>query len=223
MAREIRPPLVLTGEQGPRPEALFSFFPFNERLLTNIKPTVNVPSPSALLSEEELVQWAREGHAGAMDELVTRHHAGAFRVALGILRDEDGAADVAQDAFLKAFRGLERFRGDASFKTWLLSIVANEARGVLRKKGRRRELALESAGPLASGEVPVDEALQKTMEADRIKRLMEDLPEKQKQAVALRIFEGLSFREVGVLIGSSEGAARVNYHHGIRRLREMVE
>jgi RNA polymerase sigma-70 factor (ECF subfamily) len=158
-----------------------------------------------------------------MDELVTRHHASAFRVALGILRDEDGAADVAQDAFLKAFRGLGNFRGDASFKTWLLTIAANEARGVLRKKGRRKELALESAGPLASGEETADEALQKKMEADRIRDLMEELPEKQRQAVALRIFEGLSFKEVGALIGSSEGAARVNYHHGIRRLREMAE
>jgi RNA polymerase sigma factor (sigma-70 family) len=184
---------------------------------------VNASSPSALLTDEELVERAREGHAGAMDELVTRHHASAFRVALGILRDEDGAADVAQDSFLKAFRGLGSFRGDASFKTWLLTIAANEARGVLRKKGRRKELTLESAGPLASGEERADEALQRAMEVDRIKLLMEELPEKQRQAVAFRIFEGLSFREVGVLIGSSEGAARVNYHHGIRRLREMVE
>ena len=59
-------------------------------------------------------------------------------------------------------------------------------------------------------------------EADWLAQL-EHLPEKQRQAVTLRIFEGLSFREIGALIGSSEGAARVNYHHGIRRLREMME
>jgi RNA polymerase sigma-70 factor (ECF subfamily) len=68
-----------------------------------------------------------------MDELVRRHHASVYRLAISILRDEDGAADVAQDAFLKAFRGLDRFRGDASFRTWLLTITGNEARGVLRK------------------------------------------------------------------------------------------
>ena len=65
-------------------------------------------------------------------------------------------------------------------------------------------------------------ALQKAEEAERVKTLLEDLPEKQRQAVTLRIFEGMSFKEVGALIGSSEGAARVNYHHGIRRLREML-
>jgi len=170
-----------------------------------------------------LVARAREGEPEAMDELVRRHHAAAFRVALGILRDEDGAADAAQDAFLKAFRGLDGFRGDASFRTWLLTIAANEARGILRKSGRRKETVLEAAGPVASTQETAEDSLQKAQEAGRIKLLLEDLPEKQRQAVTLRIFDGLSFREVGAIIGSSEGAARVNYHHGIRKLREMLE
>jgi RNA polymerase sigma-70 factor (ECF subfamily) len=157
-----------------------------------------------------------------MDELVKRHHASAFRVALGILRDEDAAADVAQDAFLKAFKGLDGFRGDAAFRTWLLTITANEARGLLRKLGRRRETALDAAGPLASAQETVEDSLEKDQEAERVKVLLEELPEKQRQAVTLRIFEGLSFKEVGAVIGSSEGAARVNYHHGVRKLREML-
>jgi len=157
-----------------------------------------------------------------MNQLVSRHHGSAFRVALGILRDEDGASDVAQEAFLKAFRGLKGFRGDASFRTWLLTIAANEARGILRKAGRRKELSLETAGPVASTEVAADDAMEKAQDGARIRALLSELPEKQQQAVTLRIFEELSFREIGVLIGSSEGAARVNYHHGIRRLREML-
>ncbi len=172
--------------------------------------------------DEVLVEKARAGDPRAMDELVRRHHASAFRVALSILRDEDGAADVAQDAFLKAFRGLKGFRGEASFRTWLLTIAGNEARGVLRKLGRRRETGLESAGPLAAPQQGPDENLQQTQETDRVKELLKGLPEKQRQALTLRIFEGLSFREIGGLIGSSEGAARVNYHHGIRKLREML-
>jgi len=157
-----------------------------------------------------------------MDELVRRHQASAFRVALGILRDEDGAADVAQDAFLKAFRGLERFRGDASFRTWLLTIAGNEARGVLRKKIRRQETGLELAGPVAIDQEGADDALQRAEEAERVKELLQGLPGKQRQALTLRIFEGLSFREIGEVIDSTEGAARVNYHHGIRKLREML-
>ena len=165
---------------------------------------------------------ARSRDVEAMNELVSRHHGSAYRVALGILGDEDGAADVAQDAFLKAFGGLEGFRGDASFKTWLLTIAANEARGILRKASRRKELALETAGPVPSREEAVDETVEKAEEVARIKGFLDQLPEKQKQAVSLRIFEDLSFREIGAIIGSSEGAARVNYHHGVKRLREML-
>jgi len=157
-----------------------------------------------------------------MDELVARHHGSVFRVALGILRDEDQAADVSQDAFLKAFRGLERFRGDASFKTWLLAITANEAKGALRKRSRRGEMSLDAAAPLAAGEDSPEEQLQNSQETERVKALLQELPEKQRLAVTLRIFEGMSFKEVGAAIGSSEGAARVNYHHGIRRLRETL-
>jgi len=183
---------------------------------------VKESSPKKLAPDQDLVARARTGELEAMDQLVSRHHDSAFRVALGILRDEDGASDVAQEAFLKAFRGLRGFRGDASFRSWLLTIVANEARGILRKAGRRKELPLEAAGPVRSMEEAADDAMEKAEDATRVKALLSELPEKQKQAVTLRIFEELSFREIGAQIGSSEGAARVNYHHGIRRLREML-
>jgi len=173
--------------------------------------------------DADLVGLAREGDPRAMGSLVARHHASVYRVALGILRDEEGAADVAQDAFLKAFKGLKGFRGDASFRTWILTLAANEARGVLRKRGRRKELSLEAAGPVAAPEESAEDVLSRSEEAERVRKLLDELPEKQRQAVTLRIFEGLSFREIGVLIDSSEGAARVNYHHGIRRLRERME
>ncbi len=90
---------------------------------------------------------ARAGELEAMDSWSPGITAAYIRVALGILRDEDSAADVAQETFLKAIRGLKGFRGDASFKTWLLTIAANEARGVLRKAGRRKELASGDRGP----------------------------------------------------------------------------
>jgi RNA polymerase sigma-70 factor (ECF subfamily) len=173
--------------------------------------------------DDKLVDRARIGELEAMDQLVSRHHGSVYRVALGILRDEDGASDVAQETFLKAFRGLKGFRGDASFKTWLLTIAANEARGILRKAGRRKELSLETVGPVPSTEASVDDTMERAEDASRVKELLLKLPEKQKQAVTLRIFEELAFREIGAIIGSSEGAARVNYHHGIRRLREMLK
>jgi RNA polymerase sigma-70 factor (ECF subfamily) len=84
-------------------------------------------------------------------------------------------------------------------------------------------MALEEAPPARSDAVDPAEAAIRAQEAARARRMMEQLPDKQRLSVSLRIDEGLSFREIGEVIGSSEGAARVNYFHGIRRLRELMQ
>ncbi|MFQ5536348.1 MAG: RNA polymerase sigma factor [Gemmatimonadota bacterium] len=175
-----------------------------------------------VLSDGELVRRGRRGDERALTDLVKRHHAAVYRTALAILSNPEDAKDVAQGAFLKAFRGLDGFRGDAAFRTWLLTITANEARGVLRRRSRRAETTLEKTGPVASGNPGPDEAAVRADEVRRARSLLDRLPEKQKMAVRLRIDEGLSFKEIGAVIGSSEGAARVNYFHGINRLREWM-
>lgn len=173
--------------------------------------------------DHELVERGRSGDEAALGALVRRHQDAAYRVALSITRNEDTALDVVQDAFVKAFRALDGFRGDASFRTWLGTITANEARGVLRKVKRLQETALEHAAPVASSDMDVADAAVVADESTRARAMLAQLPEKQRLSVALRIDEGLSFREIGEMIGSSEGAARVNYFHGIRRLRELME
>jgi RNA polymerase sigma-70 factor (ECF subfamily) len=174
-------------------------------------------------SDLELVQAGRDGDESALGLLVRRHHAAAFRVAVSLVREDDVAQDVVQDAFMKAFRALDGFRGDAAFRTWLLTITANEARGALRRQGRRKETALEDAATVQSGEMSPATAAVLSQEAGRARQMLEQLPDKQRMSVSLRIEEGLSFKEIGEIIGSSEGAARVNYFHGIRRLRELME
>ena len=174
-------------------------------------------------TDEELVQRVREGDQRAMNVLVDRHHGVVFRSCAAILSDEDLAADASQNSFLKAFRAVDRFRGEAAFRTWLLAIAGNEARGLLRKVKQRREDRLEDVDTLrAEGNDPSAQAVLRS-EVERVRAVLADLPEKQKLSVSLRIFEGLSFREIGEIIDSTEGSARVNYHHGVRRLRELLE
>jgi len=157
-----------------------------------------------------------------MNVLVDRHHGVVFRTCAAILSDEDLAADASQNSFLKAFRAIERFRGEAAFRTWLLAIAGNEARGLLRKVKRRREDRLDDLDILpAVGNDPSVEVTLRS-EVERVREVLADLPEKQRLSVTLRIFEGLSFREIGESIDSTEGSARVNYHHGIQRFRELL-
>lgn len=177
---------------------------------------------TGMIPDGDLVQAARAGDERAFGTLVERHHAGVYRLALSFVSDTDTAQDVAQDTFLKAFRALDGYRGDAPFRSWLFTIAANEAKAQLRRRVRRKETALDDAGPVAGDEASPADAAVVTDEAERARRVLATLPEKQRLSVTLRIDEGLSFREIGALIGSSEGAARVNYFHGIRRLREML-
>ena len=173
-------------------------------------------------TDEELVQRVREGDQRAMNALVDRHHGVVFRSCAAILNDEDLAADASQNSFLKAFKAVDRFRGDSAFRTWLLAIAGNEARGLLRKVKQRREDTLEDVDTLpATGNDPSSEVIFRS-EVERVRAVLAELPEKQKLSVSLRVFEGLSFREIGEIIDSTEGSARVNYHHGIRRLRELL-
>jgi len=175
------------------------------------------------VSDALAIERARSGDEQAFGLLVHRHHASAYRVALSITRRDDVAQDVVQDAFMKALRALDGFRGDASFRTWMMTITANEARATLRRRGRWSEAPIDDVAPIASDDPNPAEQAVSGNESARARALLETLPEKQRLSVSLRIDDGLSFREIGEMIGSSEGAARVNYFHGIRRLRELMQ
>jgi RNA polymerase sigma-70 factor, ECF subfamily len=168
-----------------------------------------------------LVDRARSGDAVALDALVSSHYRAVYEVAYRVLGDEESAADAAQESFMKAVSALGSFRGESSFRTWLLRIAANTARSAGRKTTSRREVELEPEAQRSGGANPEREAIART-EADRAARALQELPEKQRLAVSLRIYQDLSHREIARILGSSEGAARVNYHLGIKRLRELL-
>ncbi len=172
--------------------------------------------------DAELVAGARNGDAKALELLVRRHQGVVYRFLLSFLKDEDEAADAAQDAFLKALDRLDGFRGDSAFRTWLLAIARNEALGRIRARGRRHEEALEATDQVVDGSVAPDEVAIRAEEIRRVREALERLPEKQRLSVSLRLFDELSFNEIAEIIDSSEGAARVNYHYGIGRLREWL-
>lgn len=178
----------------------------------------------AMKSSEEpsLLERARRGDRDATELLVRAHLRDVYEVTLRVLGDRDAAADAAQDTFVNALRALPRFRGESSFRTWLMRIALNTARSWGRRKTRRRESPLMLAEEVASQEPDAATRVVTNSEAERVERQLALLPEKQRLAVSLRLQQGLSYAEVGAICGSSEGAARVNYHLGIKRLRELM-
>jgi RNA polymerase sigma-70 factor (ECF subfamily) len=188
-------------------------------------PPLAIPSgDDTALDDAALLVRARAGDARAREALIARHLQDVYALTTRMLGDPDRGADAAQDAFVNALRGLERFRGDSSFRTWLLRIAANAARTMMRRSGRRRETPIELAEPvLADGGMDPESAAIRLDDAERALALLAQLPAKQRAVVTLRVSEGLDYREIGRIVGCSETSARVNYHHGMKRLRELMQ
>lgn len=169
-----------------------------------------------------LIARARAGDAHAVDLLVRKYLKDVHAVTSHLLGDYDLAQDAAQDAMVNAVNGLQRFRGDSSFRTWLLRVAVNAARSVGRRKTRRREVSIELVHEAAADEPDVAMMAVRHDEARRATEMLKQLPEKQRMAVTLRTQQGLNYQEIGALLDCTEGAARVNYHLGIKRLRELM-
>jgi RNA polymerase sigma-70 factor (ECF subfamily) len=170
------------------------------------------------VDDTSLLSRARSGDREATELLVSRYLRDVYEMTARVLGDRDLAQDAAQDAFVNALGALHRFRGESSFKTWLLRIALNSARSIARRRGRRREVAIDGVEDLPDH--AVDEVT-RIVNADEAK--LARLPEKQRMAVVLRLQQNLSYAEVAAALDCSEGAARVNYHLGVKRLRELTK
>jgi len=178
--------------------------------------------PRTRTDETALIGRARAGDLDAQDVLVRRYLADVYGLAFRMLRDEDLAQDAAQDAMVNAMRAIGRFRGDASFRTWVLRIAMNSAKSLARRRGRKREVPLTAVEGIAGdADDPAARAELKD-EAERIRTQISRLPPKQGMAVELRVNQGLDYQDIARILKCSTGAARVNYHLGIKRLRELM-
>ena len=177
------------------------------------------------LDETDLIGRAKRGDTHAYEELVYAHQGIAFRTAYLIAGNAADAEDAAQDAFLKAWRALGRFREGAPFRPWLLQIVANEARNRRRSAGRRAHLALRAATQEPSGgAAPSPEASLLSAETrETLIAAVNELPEDQRTVIALRFFAGLSEHEVAEALGLPEGTVKSRSARALERLRESYD
>ncbi|MDE0700149.1 MAG: sigma-70 family RNA polymerase sigma factor [Acidimicrobiaceae bacterium] len=173
---------------------------------------------------DELVTWAKSGERQAFDELVRRTHGDAFGLALRLTGNEEDARDVVQDAYLRAYKGLDRFRGDARFSTWLYRIVANCASTQSTKKRRHRHDELPDESLLAETRPDNDPALRGDFVAlrDELEVAVQDLPHRLRAVVVLRDVYGLPHEAIAEELGISVSAAKVRLHRARRRLREQL-
>ena len=166
----------------------------------------------------ELVAAARRGDRRAFEEIVRLTHRRVYSLAYRLVRDRSEAEDVAQDAFLRMYRGLAGFREEARFETWLYRVVTNCALSSMRKRGRFGVLLAEQEADVA---VP-DRAEQTALDRDSIERALDRLPEGQRVTLLLKDVYGLSGAEVASELGIEEGAVKVRVHRARKRLKELL-
>jgi RNA polymerase sigma factor (sigma-70 family) len=174
--------------------------------------------------EHDLVERARRGDVRAYEELVQQHQGIAFRTAYVIVGTAADAEDAAQEAFVKAYRALGRFRPGAPFRPWILQIVANEARNRRRSAARRTALTLRAAAQEPSGDAaPSPEA--SLVAAERREELlaaMEGLREEERLVIACRFFLDLSEEETAATLGIRRGTVKSRQSRALARLREEM-
>jgi RNA polymerase sigma-70 factor (ECF subfamily) len=177
------------------------------------------------LDESDLIRRAQRGDTHAYGELVNAYQGIAFRTAYVIARNAGDAEEAAQDGFVKAWRALGRFREGAPFRPWLLRIVANEASNRRRSAGRRAGLALRAAAQEPSGDAaPSPEAaLLSSEQRTALLAAIEELPDEQRDVVALRYFLGLSEAEVAETLGIPQGTVKSRNARALDRLRESYD
>lgn len=158
----------------------------------------------------------------AYGSLVRLHQEAAFRVACLISGDPSDAEDAAQEAFIKAYRALDRFRPGAPFRPWLLAIVSNEARNRRRETGRRASLVLRAAGA-PSAETPSPESSVVAAERrDELLVAVERLGEEARAVISCRYFLGLSEEETAAALNCPKGTVKSRLSRALARLRESM-
>lgn len=191
------------------------------------------------MDDAQLLARVREGDEAAFTELVRRYHESLVRLARYYVASSASAEDVAQDTWIAVLRGVERFEGRSSLKTWLLRICANRARTTGGREARAVTVdtsvdepavpaqRFDQAGAWRDPPVPFTEGVETRVDnapiVAAVRTAIGALGEPQQTVVTLRDVEGLSTEEVAQLIGLSEGNVRVILHRGRAKVRAAVE
>jgi RNA polymerase sigma-70 factor, ECF subfamily len=171
-------------------------------------------------SDAALVVAYRRGDERAAATLVARHGAalGRFVSASGALAGD--VEDLVQEAFFRAFRRLDGWRGDASFRTWLLTIAGNLVRDEFRRRKGRTAVPIDGRDIPDRADPAADLAARDAEE--RLRRGLAALPRLPREVFLLRAQQGAEYADIAAALGTTPGAARVHYHNAVKRLKELV-
>lgn len=171
-------------------------------------------------SDFELIDRVLNGHVYSFEELVSRYKKTVYYLTYRMVHDHEDASDLSQETFLKAYQGLKKFKRQSSFHTWLYRITVNLCINYLRKKQSRQFVELDEKTSIIEYPDILNQLELEELQG-RVSDAVNLLPEKQRAAIILRIYHGLSHKEISDILGCSVGTVKANYFHAIRNLRDM--
>ncbi len=178
-------------------------------------------------SDEELIEACRAGESSAFDVLVARWEDKIRGAAWRVLGSEEEAREVAQEALVKAYRGLAGFKREARFSSWLYQIALNLCRDRLRRLRTRSTVSLEElekSGPvLVECRPGAQEELIREDLAQAVRRAIEDLPLEQREVLILKEYEGLTFLEIAQALDAPVSTVKTRLYRGLVQLRLRLE
>lgn len=172
----------------------------------------------------ELVTRAKAGDLDAFGALVGRHQhrlVGFVRLMMSSAPDRDAAEDVAQEAFLRAYRALAQFRGQSTFRTWLYQIATNVARTHSGRRRDRKEVQ-EPESPRDRDRASEENIERRVIAHDRLRRALDELPDDWREAVLLRDIEGLEYKEIADLLKIPIGTVESRIFRGRQKLKALL-
>lgn len=173
------------------------------------------------MEDYEIIERVRKGDADLFEILVRRYEGLLFALAWRMLHNRADAEDAVSEVFMKAYRAVDRFRGEARFSTWLYRIAINHFLNKLRKGSRIREADLDPER-MESGNTPGG-FMQKKELTLKVAQAVDRLPARQRAIFNMRYQEELSHAEIADILGITEGASKAAYHHAVLKLRESLK
>jgi RNA polymerase sigma-70 factor (ECF subfamily) len=195
------------------------------RWALRVVPTKRIDAPDERpldgLDDRELVAACLAGRLEAFDLIVERHRRHVYQLCYRFAGKHEDAADYSQEVFLRAYRGLARFRGDSSIATWLYRIGVNVC---LNKVSARQpaQQSIDDAPPLAATGRDAASELIRGEQAARVRAAVARLPRKQRATLILRVYHDLSHQEIATVLGTSVGAVKANVFHALGNLKKLL-
>ncbi|HBN82685.1 MAG TPA: RNA polymerase subunit sigma-24 [Clostridiales bacterium] len=182
--------------------------------------------------EKVLLTKARKGDANAFEMLIMEHERKAYNIAYRFLKNPEDAEDITQEAFLRAFRNIKKFKGQSSFSTWLYRIINNTCIDFVRSKQNKNVDSIDKTiryeGEELELQIPSDEndpvETVETIEiSELMKSMLDQLPDDQKMALVLRDIQGFSYQEIVDITGVGMGTVKSRINRGRIALKELIE